>query len=163
MANSDLLRHAIDLRESAAPRAIVEAGFRRAVELGEPVIVAVLEALNRVLLDGTGAISGGGVVRSADGALRAEWRLAWAWPAGRRARTQGGDGAQTDVIIAAWSGPTSPHGHLTGNGGGNWPLAVDHPGDLDNLRATVAAIAESSLHARIMELGWETLPAAHRR
>jgi hypothetical protein len=142
----DLFRHLDDLRtdsyEGAGPRARRDDVFRRAAELLDPVVTAVLQEVDARLLDGTGEVAHVPAGPDGSGGLAARWSLSW--PAQR-------DRGLGPVEVVAWFGASFSHGHLSGSSLGHWPLQVTSADDAQRQEPIVRAIVEAELHQRVFE------------
>jgi hypothetical protein len=104
-----LVRHFADLRDGThggvGPRAAKQVLFARAVDLLDTPVREVLDAIDRVLLLGTGAIAATGLTVTHDGDVTAIWTLSW--PAQRSAGVQ-------PIAVQAVYGRGFHHPHLSG-------------------------------------------------
>jgi hypothetical protein len=156
----DLFRHLDDLRtdsyEGAGPRAARDEVFRRAAELLDPVVTAVLVEVDDGLLDGTGEITHAPAASDGSGGLAARWSLSW--PAQR-------DRGVGPVEVVAWFGAAFSHGHLSGSSLGHWPLQVTSADDAGRQEPIVRAIVEAELHQRVFDArgDWRVITGYARR
>jgi hypothetical protein len=156
----DLFRHLDDLRtdsyEGAGPRAERNDVFRRATELLDPVVTAILDEVNARLLDGTGTVNHAPAASDGSGGLAARWTLSWP------AQVERGVGP---VEVVAWYGAAFSHGHLSGASLGHWPLQVTSAADAARQDPIVRAIVEAELHQRVFDAkgDWRLLTTYRRQ
>jgi hypothetical protein len=156
----DLYRHLDDLRtdsyEGAGPRSERDDVFRRATELLDPVVAAVLDEVNARLLDGTGEVTHAPAASDGSGGLAARWSLSWP------AQAERGVGP---VEVVAWYGAAFTHGHLSGSSLGHWPLQVKSADDAARQEPIVRAIVEAELHQRVFDAkgDWRVITSYNRQ
>jgi hypothetical protein len=156
----DLFRHLDDLRtdsyEGAGPRAERNDVFRRATELLDPVVTAILDEVNARLLDGTGTVTHAPAASDGSGGLAARWTLSWP------AQVERG---VDPVEVVAWYGAAFSHGHLSGASLGHWPLQVTSAADAARQDPIVRAIVEAELHQRVFDAkgDWRLLTTYRRQ
>jgi hypothetical protein len=156
----DVRRHLQDLREGAFEGAESREDrielFRRAVELLDPIVRAILAETNAAFLDGTGDVDLRPVSVEASGDAVAAWELSW--PEQRRAANVRRGGAVPPIQVVAWFAAGFTHPHLRGSQAGTWPLQVTDERDALRQEPIVRAIVEAELHERIFEGTWRIVP-----
>jgi hypothetical protein len=157
----DIFRHLQDLRarsyEGVEPRSERVELFKRAVELLDPLVRAVLDETDREFLNRTGTIEHHPVAEEASGDAVAGWELSW--PDQRKAENVRGGNGVGPVQVVAWFAAGFTHPHLRGSHAGNWPLQVTSEEDARRQEPIVRAIVEAELHERIFEGTWRIVPA----
>lgn len=160
----DVFRHLEDLRtgtyEGADSRDDRVALFRRAVDLLDPVVRAVLEETDETFLAGTGTIGRQHVTVDDVGDAIARWELSW--PEQRGAKNVRSGGTVPPIQVVAWFAAAFNHPHLRGSQAGNWPLQVLDEADSRRQEPIVRAIVEAELHERIFEGTWRIVPSGER-
>lgn len=155
----DIYRHLEDLRSGTYEGAHTwpdrVAVFRRAVELLDPVVRAVLAGVSAEFLRGTGVVHYH-VGQDRDGGVFAHWELSW--PQQREAT--GDDGGRVEPVqVIVMFNRGSVHAHLRGAVAGMWPCQVTSEADAWRQEPVVRAIAEAELHQRIAQGSWRVIPS----
>jgi hypothetical protein len=149
-----LLRHFADLRDmkhgDVSSRRDKEALFVEAVSLLDRYARQALTELNKDLLLGTGTIEAGGVVRTPDDGLVADWALFW---------PQQAIAGIAPILIRAHYGRQFHHPHLTGGTVGEWPLNVFDDEQAARELPTLRAIAVADLHNLVFQADFRIVPA----
>lgn len=154
----DIYRHLADLRsrsyEGARGWPERAAVFRRAVELLDPLVRALLAEASRDYLDGTGTVhSHAGEDR--DGGLYAHWELSW--PRQRESGSDGGGRVEPVQVLVLFN-RGSVHPHLRGAVAGMWPCQVTSEEDAARQEGVLRALIEADLHERIAQGSWRVIP-----
>jgi hypothetical protein len=147
-STSALLRHFADLRDGThggvKSRRDKERLFEAAVPLLDPYARQALEEINTDLLLGTGAVTGTGVRRSADGGSEAVWTLSW--PEQQAAGVK-------PIVIRAYFGAGFAHPHLQSGTVGDWPLNVFDEEQAAAELPTLRALAAADIHNLVFQVG----------
>jgi hypothetical protein len=131
--------------------------FRRAIDLLDPVVRAVLEETIRAFLGGSGTIDLNPVTINRSGDACALWALSW--PEQRAAENGREGGPVPPIQVVAWFAAGFTHPHLRGSEAGTWPLQVLNEDDARRQEPIVRAIVEAELHERIFQGTWRIVPS----
>ena len=160
-------RHLEDLRQNAYEGASGPERQRlylSAFELLTPVAVDVLQQVNASLLRQKGEVSVQPTGPDGDGGQIGSWVLSWPELAQSTSRLTGK--ALQPVAISAIFPAGFTHPHLVGGGPVNpraasvtaWPMQVTSPGDAEQQRPVLWAIATAQVHDRIYQSSWQVIP-----
>lgn len=148
-----LHRHFADLRDGThgdqRTRQAKEQLFSHAVDLLDPVARLVLDEVDASLLLHSGTVRSTGLLRDADGGLRAHWTLSWS-----EQRTAD----LPPATLTAHYGPTFHHPHLRGATVGEWPLNVFDEADANAQLPVLRSITAADLHNLVYRRDYRLIP-----